>query len=201
MRKTIILAVLVLLVTVVAIPMGLCTQPSYGAIKAEVRLNGVLTVPPVLKLKVNNIEAIAPTGPATVTDPSPMELTAANGNAPTPGKNQKVEAFSDSYRVEVYSNDYWRFFMYRTDLEWAEGIDFLTEMPVIYYHKKGYGNQWNGHNFYANLPYESNLFGPAYAPTDNEYRFMGEYKFSAKYDAGTRPGTYSFTVGFVAYQE
>lgn len=199
MKRSLILLTLVLLVVLVAVPMGLCSGSGSNSYNgdprtitdrplAEVKVVGALCIPPVIRLKVNNTEAIAKgTRGYDLEWENPMLL---EGDYPTP--TQTAYAASQNYKVQVYSNDEWSFFMWRTDIE---KISFdATEKPGFEFSKENGAFQ----NFPANQKVEYSQYN---TPTDNDYRLVGNYKFRAKYDAGSEPGLYAFVVGFVAYQE
>lgn len=189
MKRFFIMMTLVLMIALVAMPMGLCWNNELP--KAEVKLAGALYIPPVIRLKVNNTEAVAKGAFDYDREwANPMVLW---GEYPEPGRRNKAHANSGNYQVDVYSNDDWSLFMWRTNIERIKSGS--TEEPEFEYKKIG---RRRYHRFPAG---ERVYLASHQSPTDNNYETVGNYTFRASYDAGSKPGFYKFIVGFVAYQE
>lgn len=201
MRKVIILTVLVLVLAAVAMPFGFCATipdqyPGYYQALAAVTLDGTLRVSPRLILSVNGVIADAKDNALTVSTayPTGMVLGDSTYNYPDPGV-EKIAYSTNTYFAKVYSNDEWAFFICRTPISCG---NTHTVNPVIEYSANG-GTSW------ANFPDNalSDVIDSYRYPTHpiNDWIDVGNFQFRARFGGGTEPQTYSFTVGFVAYQE
>lgn len=196
MRKMVIMLVLAMMVSIVALPMGWCEQliPNDRPM-AVVNLYGELTVAPKIILKVNNTTAEA-IGWFDYDEETHPLLIFGNvfGNVPTPGTQTTLT--SGNYNAQVYSNDEWSFFIYRSNWWWS-GNDRRdgTMYPTVEYSING-GDNWSGFNALERTAAVYDC-----PTTNNDFVTVGNFQFRAGFDAGSEPGIYGLKIGFVAYQE